>query len=166
MRGRIDLILARGKRSGSRVGFPELWIIDYKTGRQRAFTLHELRKKETPQQKLRRLLVTGRGVQLGLYALAAHALGASKVQLSLLGLADELDSQFNLDHASAQADFWRELYRMQETGVFGMLGPVHAEYGFAHDYPLATLAMDEELLQEKWAITHPALALVKQEERA
>jgi PD-(D/E)XK nuclease superfamily len=166
VRGRIDLILARGKRTGSRVGFPGLWIIDYKTGRQRAFTLHELRKKETPQQKLRRLLVAGRGVQLGLYALAAHALGASKVQLSLLGLADELEPQFNLDHASAQADFWRELYRMQETGVFGMLGPVHAEYGFAHDYPLATLAMDEELLQEKWAIAHPALALVKQEERA
>jgi PD-(D/E)XK nuclease superfamily protein len=166
LRGRIDLILARGKRTRSRIGFRDLWIIDYKTGRQRAFTLHELRKKETPQQKLRRLLVAGRGVQLGLYALAAHALGASKIKLSLLGLADELDPQFDVDNARAQADFWRELYRMQETGVFGMLGPVHAQYGFAHNYPLATLAIDEELLQEKWALTHPALALVKQGERA
>ena len=48
---------------------------------------------------------------------------------------------------------------MQETGVFGMLGPVHAQYGFAHDYPLATLGIDEELLKEKWALTHPALAV-------
>jgi len=165
VRGRIDLILARGKRTGSRIGFPDLWIIDYKTGRQRAFTLHELRRKETPEQKLRRLLVTGRGVQLGLYALAAHALGAKKVELSLLGLADELGSQFDLEDARAKADFWRELRRMQETGVFGMLGPIHAEYGFAHGYPMATLAIDQELLQEKWAITHPALAPVKQEER-
>jgi hypothetical protein len=39
-----------------------------------------------------------------------------------------------------------------------MVGPVHAEYGFAYDYPLATLAVDEDLLQEKWAMTHPALA--------
>jgi hypothetical protein len=81
-------------------------------------------------------------------------------------LADELDPQFDVDNARAQADFWRELYRMQETGVFGMLGPVHAQYGFAHNYPLATLAIDEELLKEKWALTHPALALVKQEDRA
>jgi hypothetical protein len=48
---------------------------------------------------------------------------------------------------------------MQETGVFGMLGPIHTDYGFAYDYPLATLGIDEELLKQKWAITHPALAL-------
>jgi hypothetical protein len=81
------------------------------------------------------------------------------VQLALLGLADELERQFHLADALAQEDFWQELQRMQETGVFGMLGPVHTDYGFAHDYPLATLAIDEELLKQKWAITHPALAL-------
>jgi PD-(D/E)XK nuclease superfamily len=163
--GRIDLILARGEQNQSRISFPELWIVDYKTGRQRAFTLYELRKKENPQQKLRRLLVKGRGVQLGLYALAAHALGASRVQLSLLGLADELESQFDLAHVLAQKDFWRALYRMQETGVFGMLGPVHSEYGFAHEYPLATLGIDEDLLKQKWALTHPEFT-VEMEENA
>jgi PD-(D/E)XK nuclease superfamily protein len=158
VRGRIDLILARGERDKSRLGFSDLWVIDYKTGRQRAFTLHELRKKETPQQKLCRMLLTGRGVQLGLYALAVQALGASNVQLSLLGLADELEPQFDLKHVLAETDFWRELHRMQESGVFGMVGPVHAEYGFARNYPLATLAIDEDLLREKWVMTHPALA--------
>ena len=34
VRGRIDLILARGERNQSRLGFPDLWVIDYKTGRQ------------------------------------------------------------------------------------------------------------------------------------
>jgi hypothetical protein len=163
VRGRIDLILARGKRTESRLGFDDLWLIDYKTGRQRGLNLRERRSKEAPTEKFRKLLAKGRGVQLALYALATHALGASNVQLALLGLADELEPQFRLPDAVAQKDFWQELYRMQETGVFGMLGPVHADYGFAHDYPLATLAIDEELLQEKWAMTHPALAVVLEE---
>jgi hypothetical protein len=158
VRGRIDLILARGEQNRSRLGFADLWIIDYKTGRQRGLNLRERRSRETSAEKFRKLLVKGRGVQVALYALAAHALGASNVQLALLGLADELEAQFHLEDAIAQKDFWRELYQMQETGAFGMVGPIHAEYGFAYDYPLATLAVEEDLLQEKWAMTHPALA--------
>jgi PD-(D/E)XK nuclease superfamily len=159
VRGRIDLILARGTRKESRLPFENLWLIDYKTGRQRGLNLKERRSKEASVEKFRKLLAKGRGVQIALYALATHALGASNVQLALLGLADELEPQFRLADALAQKDFWQELYRMQETGMFGMLGPVHADYGFAYDYPLATLGIDEELLKEKWAITHPALAL-------
>ena len=159
VRGRVDLILARGTRKESRLPFQNLWLIDYKTGRQRGLKLHERRSKEEPAEKFRKLLAKGRGVQLALYALATHAFGASNVQLSLLGLADELEPQFRLADAVAQKDFWQELYRMQETGVFGMLGPVHADYGFAYDYPLATLGIDEEVLKQKWGITHPALAL-------
>jgi len=163
VRGRIDLILARGTRKESRLPFENLWLIDYKTGRQRGLNLHERRSKEASAEKFRKLLTKGRGVQLALYALATHALGASNVQLALLGLADELEPQFGLADALAQKDFWQELYRMQETGVFGMLGPVHADYGFAYDYPLATLGIDEELLKQKWAITHPALAVDPEE---
>jgi len=163
IRGQIDLILARGDRDESRLGFSDLWIIDYKTGRQRAFSLYERWKQETAQEKLHKLLVKGRGVQLGLYALGAHALGAMKVQLSLLGRADALKPQFDLSDALAQKDFWRELNRMQETGVFGMLGSVYSEYGFFREYPLATLGIDEDLLKEKWAMTHPALAAETEE---
>jgi hypothetical protein len=159
VRGRIDLILARGTRKESRLPFENLWLIDYKTGRQRGLNLQERRSREAPAEKFRKLLAKGRGVQLALYALATHALGASNVQLALLGLADELESQFRLADALAQKDFWKELYRMQETGVFGMHGQIHADYGFAYDYPLATLGIDEELLKQKWAITHPALVL-------
>ena len=159
VRGRIDLILARGTSNESRLPFENLWLIDYKTGRQRGLYLHERRSKEAPTEKFRKLLAKGRGVQLALYAVAAHALGASNVQLALLGLADELEPQFRLADALAQKDFWRELYRMQETGVFGMHGRIHADYGFACDYPLATVGIDEELLKQKWAVTHPAAAL-------
>ena len=163
VRGRIDLILARGSRTKSRLPFDDLWLIDYKTGRQRGLNLYEIRSKQPSAEKFRKLLAKGRGVQLALYALATHALGASNVELALLGLADELKPQFHLADALAQKDFWQELCRIQETGVFGMIGPLRTAYGFGHEYPLATLRIDEELLQQKWAMTHPALEIESEE---
>ena len=163
VRGRIDLILARQRAKQSQIGYEDLWVVDYKTGRQRGFSLKELRKKDTPKRKFRRQLTEGRGVQLALYALAVHALGAQKIQLTLLSPAEELEPQFDLDAVLAQADFWMELHRMQETGVFGMLGPVHADFGFIAQYPLGTLPIDIDLLEEKWALTHPAFMLEKEE---
>jgi PD-(D/E)XK nuclease superfamily len=156
LRGRIDLILARGERNRSPLGYPHLWLVDYKTGRQRGFNLHELRGRESMAQKFRRQLTKSKGVQLALYALAARELGAEHVQLTVLGTIDDLEPQFRLEDALAQTEFWRELHRMQETGVFGMLGPVHSDYGFAPAYPLATLPIDTDLLEEKWVLTHPA----------
>lgn len=166
VRGRVDLILARGQRDESRLGYSDLWVVDYKTGKQRGFNLRELRKNESPEEKFRKQLVEGRGVQLALYALAVHAAGASNVQLTLLAPNGELEPQFHLQHALAQKDFWRELHHMQESGVFGMLGKVHNEFGVVRSYPLATLAVDPDLLREKWAITHPSLATEAEEGEA
>jgi hypothetical protein len=163
VRGRIDLILGRQKSKQSQIGYEDFWVVDYKTGRQRGFSLKELRKKDTPKRKFRRQLTEGRGVQLALYALAVHTLGAQKVQLTLLSPAEDLEPQFDLDAVLAQNDFWMELHRMQESGVFGMLGAVHADFGFVPQYPLATLPIDTDLLEEKWALTHPALALENEE---
>jgi hypothetical protein len=164
VRGRIDLILARAKSDQSQIGYEDLWVVDYKTGRQRGFSLKELRKRDTPQRKFRKQLIEGRGVQLALYALAVHALGAEHVQLTLLSQAEQLEPQFHLADVLAQKDFWSELHRMQETGVFGMLGPVHSDFGFMRDYPLATLPIDTDLLKAKWALTHPAFVLEEEEE--
>jgi hypothetical protein len=164
VRGRIDLILARAKSEQSQMGYEDLWVVDYKTGRQRGFSLKELRKKDTPQRKFRKQLIEGRGVQLALYALAVHALGAERVQLTLLSPAEQLEPQFHLADVLAQKDFWRELHRMQETGVFGMLGAVHSDFGFVRHYPLATLPIDTDLLKAKWALTHQAFVLNEEEE--
>jgi PD-(D/E)XK nuclease superfamily len=158
IRGRIDLILARQKSDQSRIGYEDLWVVDYKTGRQRGFNLKMLRGNDTSARKFHRQLIEGRGVQLALYALAVHALGADDVQLTLLSPAEQLEPQFQLADVLAQKDFWSELHRMQETGVFGMLGPVHPDFGFVPTYPLATLPVDPDLLKEKWALTHPAFA--------
>src|SRR2546430_1835113 len=144
VRGRIDLILARRKSEKSKLGYDDLWVVDYKTGRQRGFNLKELRRKDTPEHKFLRQLVEGRGVQLALYALAVHSLGAKDCRLTLLSPAEELKSQFELRHVLAQTEFWRELHRMQETGGFGMVGPVQSDFGFVRKYPLATLSIDPQ----------------------
>jgi hypothetical protein len=164
VKGRIDLILGRRKSEKSQIGYTDLWVVDYKTGRQRGFKLKELRRRESSDQKFRKQLIDGRGIQLALYALAVHALGAEGVRLTLLSPAEELEPQFQLSDVLAQRDFWRELHRMQETGVFGMLGPVHTDFGFVRKYPLATLPIDTDLLGQKWALTHPAFALENEEE--
>ncbi len=100
-------------------------------------------------------------MQLGLYALAARQLGGSNVQLTLLTPVGDLESQFHLEDVLAQESFWRELHRMQETGVFGMLAEVRSEFGFSPPYPLATLGVDPDLLKEKWRATHPAFAIIE-----
>jgi hypothetical protein len=164
VRGRIDLILARRKSKQAKIGFGDLWVVDYKTGRQRGFRLKELRRKDTSERKFRRQLIDGRGVQLALYALAVHALGGEEVRLTLLSPAEEFEAQFHLADVLAQKDFWLELHRMQETGVFGMLGPVHADFGYVRKYPLSTLPIDPDLLKEKWALTHRAFSVEDEEE--
>jgi hypothetical protein len=156
VRGRIDLVLGRGEERKSGLRFSELWIVDYKTGRQRGFDARARRKHESAEERFQKQLVDGKGVQLALYALAAHALGAEDARLTLLSTMGELETQFRLQDALAQKDFWLALHEMQESGVFGMLGPVHNSFGFGRTYPLATLAVNNDLLRAKWVLTHPA----------
>jgi hypothetical protein len=157
-RGRIDLILARNGGGESKLGPADIWIVDYKTGNTKSLVAPSWKTPEARLAGVRKRLVKGEAVQLGLYALAACELGAKDIGVSLLSPRLDLD-QPQLHHVdlAAPADFWSALHDMQESGIFGMLGPVRSEFSFASAYPLATLPIDEELLQEKWALSHPAL---------
>jgi hypothetical protein len=157
VRGRVDLILAQTQPSDS-VGGADVWIVDYKTGNVKPLTP----PGKTPEARaanLRKKLVRGDGIQLGLYGLAARELGAAEIHLSILSLRTELERpQLAMADLAADSDFWTELYRMQETGIFGLRGLIRNELGFSPDYPLATLPIDKEFLDEKWVLTHPAFA--------
>jgi hypothetical protein len=157
-RGRIDLILAKADADGSKLNAGNIWIVDYKTGNNKALNAASWKTEEARANGVRRRLVKGDAVQLGLYALAAREQGARDIAVSLVSPRLDLDRpQLRVEDLVAPADFWDALHRMQESGTFGMLGPVRSDFSFANSYPLATLAIDEELLQEKWALTHPAL---------
>src|SRR5437016_4559488 len=158
LRGRIDLILAQTQPNDSQLTGADVWIVDYKTGNVKPLT--PLGK--TPEARaanLRKKLVHGDAIQLGFYGLAARELGAAEIHLSILSLRTELERpQLAMADLAADSDFWTELYRMQETGIFGLRGLIRNEFGFSPDYPLATLPIDKEFLDEKWVLTHPAFA--------
>jgi hypothetical protein len=157
-RGRIDLILARSRVGEANLGQSEIWIVDFKTGNYKPLLGSSSKSAEPRATSLRKKLIRGDAVQLGLYGLAARELGAGTIGLSLLSPRTNLDQpQLDLAEIAEHSDFWSALYHMQETGVFGLLGPIRSDFGFAADYPLATIPIDEEVLREKWAITHPAL---------
>jgi hypothetical protein len=147
VRGRVDLLLADADDPPA----GRLWIVDYKTGMAAALK---------PQRAaLRKELVKGNGVQICIYALALQTLGWRDIGVSLLARETELDhAQIDLSHITGQNDIWKEIARMENTGIFGMLGELRSEFTFTGDYPLATLAIDKDLLRDKWRRTHPPFA--------
>ena len=156
--GRIDLILRQDQPNESQLRGADLWIVDYKTQMVRSLSISG-KTDESRIANLRKKLVRGDAIQLGLYGLAARALGAGNIELSILSIRTDLDKpQLNLDALIAFSDFWKELYEMQEGGVFGLHGAIRNEFGFSPEYPLATLPIDKEFLDEKWVLTHPAFA--------
>jgi hypothetical protein len=152
VRGRIDLLLAQAPPVGD--AWPEeVWIVDYKTGKKLPLTTARL--------------ATGDGLQLALYALAARQCGAASAGASVLTPTIALsEPQITLPALATLAGLWRGLHAMQEQAVFGQRGALRGEWSYGGDYPLATLAIDEDLLEEKWALTHPHFAGEATEEPA
>jgi hypothetical protein len=157
LRGRIDLLLAREAPSAGSLAAEDLWIIDYKTGAKKALAIGK-RIADGHGSALKKKLLDGSALQLGLYTLAASALGAQRTEVSLLSpIVRRLEPQISGDEFSSEADIFAELARMQQTGIFGMHGPLRSAYRFTDDYPLATLAIDPDILEQRWELTHPAL---------
>ena len=132
----------------------KFWIVDYKTGST----------KELKSSDLHDNLVKGTTLQLGLYALALRELGAAEVDVSILSLAvKSVAPQLSVAALTDHTNVFADLAEMQRTGVFGMKGEVRPAFGYSAPYPLATLAIDNDVLEDKWALSHPNLVLEKEE---
>lgn len=161
-RGRIDLLLA--KREASSLAADELWILDYKTGASKKPLVPAKENVEKRKSGLRKKMLEGTALQLGLYALAARHLGAGEVLLSLIAPAIKpITPQLSISDIEGEAEVFQELARMQKTGIFGMYGLLRSAWSFNRAYPLATLAIDTDLLEDRWELTHPALAKEEEE---
>jgi hypothetical protein len=157
MRGRIDLLLARTEPGAGSLAAEDLWIVDYKTGAKKALATAN-QDADGRRPAVKKKLLDGSALQLGLYTLAATALGAQRTEVSLLSpLVRQLEPQISGDEFSSEADIFAELARMQQTGIFGMHGPLRSAFRFTDAYPLATLAIDPDILEQRWELTHPAL---------
>jgi hypothetical protein len=152
LHGQVDLVLAQND-AGSFAG-QKIWIVDYKTGST----------KELKTSDLHDNLVKGTTLQLGLYALAMRELGAAEVSVSIISLAvKNVAPQLSVVDLAPHTDVFADLAEMQRTGVFGMKGEIRPAFGYSTPYPLATLQIDNDILEDKWALTHPALVLEKEE---
>lgn len=161
-RGRIDLLLAREPLEPGSLVAEELWIVDHKTGAKKPLSSGS-EDVEKRRAALRKKLLDGTALQLGLYALAAHSLGAKRTWVSLLSpLVRPLAPQLSGADIAAEEAIFAELARMQQTGQFGMHGVLRSAFRFTEDYPLATLPIDPDILEQRWEKTHPDL--VREEE--
>jgi len=152
LRGRIDLILAHA--DAEKFAGQKLWIVDYKTGAT----------KEVKDSDLHDSLVKGTTLQLGLYALALRALGAAEVGASILSSAvRKVAPQLSAADLAPHSNVFADLAEMQQTGLFGMKGELRPAFGYSAVYPLATLPIDQEILEDKWQHTHGSLVLEKDE---
>jgi hypothetical protein len=155
--GRMDLLLARTAPARDSLATPELWIIDYKTGAKRPLKAGTI-NAEGRRPSLKKLLLDGSALQLGLYAMAARALGAETVHVSFLSpLVRPLQPQLSASDFASEKEIFIALAEMQQTGVFGMHGPLRSAYRFIDHYPQATVAVDNDILEQRWELTHPAL---------
>ena len=152
LHGQIDLALAQND-ADSFAG-QKIWVVDYKTGSS----------KELKASDLHDSLVKGTTLQLGLYALAMRELGAAEVDVSIISLVvKNVAPQLSVVDLAEHTDLFGDLAEMQRTGVFGMKGEIRPAFGYSALYPLATLQIDNDILEDKWALTHPALVLEKEE---
>ncbi len=160
LRGRADLLLAQTASAPDSIAVPALWIIDFKTGNKDALTKGLKDDDDARAAKVRRKVLKGDALQLSLYAHAAKQLGAANVRVSLVSpnLA-RAEPQVALNDFAECVEAFRELARMQSTGIFGFKGVLRSNYSFTRPYPIATLAIDPEIVDERWEETHPALVV-------
>ena len=135
LHGRIDLALSKGPDGPYRV-------LDFKTGNAPALTPSEV--------------ANGEGLQVLLYALALPSLGLDNSDIAIVapdtGLGPPVNA-FALSREPAVTRTLNRLGQMQRTGVFGMRGNPRSDFGFVHEYPLATLPVGEFILKNKWTLT-------------
>jgi hypothetical protein len=152
LHGRVDLLLS--KNDSPDLNGQDIWIVDYKTNSSR-----ELKKTD-----LHDTLVKGTNLQVGLYSLAVRALGAAEVGASIVSLGvKNVAPQLSVSELAPHTNIFADLAEMQRTGIFGMKGDIRPAFGYGVPYPLATLQVDPDILEDKWSLTHAALVLEKEE---
>ncbi|HEX8490133.1 MAG TPA: PD-(D/E)XK nuclease family protein, partial [Chthoniobacterales bacterium] len=160
LNGQADLILGKSDALPASLALPDLWIVDYKTGNKKSLTPRSRKKDEPRPPRVLKSVLKGDALQLALYTLAAQQLGAQTVGVSIFSpIIARPEPQLGHGDFADCGPVFQELARMQATGIFGMRGPLRSAFSFTKNYPLATLSIDPEIIDERWELTHPDLAL-------
>jgi hypothetical protein len=160
LRGQADLLLGKADRLPTSLAVPDLWIVDFKTGNKKSLAPRSRKRDEPRAPRVLKSVLKGDALQLALYSLAARQLGASHLEVSIFSpVIAKPEPQLRDDDFADCGPAFRDLARMQATGIFGMKGRLRDAFSFTKDYPLATISIDPEIVDERWELTHPDLAL-------
>jgi hypothetical protein len=141
--GRWDLVLCSqeiARDKSKPFAETSVFVVDYKTGKD---------------PNIATILRDGRGIQLALYAHAALAWGAQRVDAAWF-TPHATDEMVHLPFEELEKiqPILSTLGRMLRTGIFGMRGELRSEFAFRSPMPLATLAIPQDILEAKWKLTH------------
>lgn len=141
LKGRVDLIacLSNNLQDTEQA----IWIIDFKTGMNENLTS--------------RGIVKGIGLQLVLYALAFYCRGFKDISLSILLPNALLFRQVELHEVLECKNIFETINQICITGRLGLRNTMDSLSGQEKLFPLATLKIEEDILQKKWNLTHPQL---------
>ncbi len=143
VRGRWDLVLCNqtpNRDEAKPFSGLSVLVIDYKTGKD---------------LKISSMLRDGTGIQLALYASAALALGAQRVDAAWI-TPDTSGEVMHLPFEELEKihPILLAIGRMILRGTFGMRGELRSEFTFRRPMPLATLSIPPNILEAKWKLTH------------
>lgn len=135
LKGRFDLVLSDQEE----VAGAHWHIFDFKTGRTAPPTLARGLK--------------GDGLQFVAYRLMARDAGAASAAVGMIRQDAIFEELFAGEEEAALREALAFAARMQATGCFGQLGPLRAERAGYEVLPVATTAIEPEILQRKWKAT-------------
>ena len=136
-RGRIDALVT--DRAAWLDGGARLWVIDYKTGAQKALSAREIPR--------------GTGLQVALYAQFLQVLAApEELSASVISPSAKVGPQMAIAEILGFEEVWTWLASVQSTGVFGDR-ETQNQPERRQQYPLACLPIPPDLLNRRWA-TH------------
>lgn len=134
--GRLDMVFSdRKPPTDDDFDGAKLLLLDFKTGADKPLSPDRMQR--------------GEGVQLGLYGIRAALAGAAETDICLLKPGDEIRAQMTAKQAEELREIWTLFAKMLTSGRFGQGEPVRSDYGISAKFPLATLCVDQEVMDAR-----------------
>lgn len=141
LKGRVDLMIYA--LADLNIKDNSLKIFDFKTGASGALTKDKLRK--------------GIGIQLVLYALKFYKEGFKQIEVSIIQPGVAFKKQLDLNDILENITIFDAINFIYESGKLGVRNLMGGNYENNFNFPLATIKVEDIVLEKKWMLTHSNL---------
>lgn len=141
LKGRIDLLIYGLNDLSYKDEL--LCIFDFKTGVSGALTKDKLKR--------------GVGIQLVLYALKFYKEGFKQIEVSVIQPGVALKKQLDLNDILETRSIFEAINYVYLSGKLGIRNSMESNYESNFKFPIATIKVEDEVLEKKWGLTHENL---------